>query len=195
VSISAEYRSLSQKLIVAFLERNRKHHRLGALGAADESVPRGPPPGAQRGPANLTDLDDVSTFISEIESDQKGVPILLKQYLKLDGRLLSYNVDPTSPTCSTSSSCRPAPHAEKGAAALHGPRQHAALPRVPRRNGTVPFFLQRRGLGLGPVFWGDNKPLLSPAARPSFRCERMRGDNNACYHPKKQALGQVPRLL
>jgi hypothetical protein len=42
----------------------------------------------------LSDLDDVSTFISEIESDQKGVPILLKQYLRLDGRLLSYNVDP-----------------------------------------------------------------------------------------------------
>ena len=51
-------------------------------------------PGAPLGPANLTDLDDVSTFISEIESDQKGVPILLKQYLRLEGRLLSYNVDP-----------------------------------------------------------------------------------------------------
>ena len=33
-------------------------------------------------------------FISEIEADQKGVPILLKQYLKLGGRLLGFNVDP-----------------------------------------------------------------------------------------------------
>ena len=49
--------------------------------------------GAPRGPAQLSDLEDVSTFISEIEADQKGVPILLKQYLRLDGRLLSYNVD------------------------------------------------------------------------------------------------------
>jgi hypothetical protein len=51
-------------------------------------------PGAPRGPSQLNDLEEVSTFISEIESDQKGVPILLKQYLRLDGRLLSYNVDP-----------------------------------------------------------------------------------------------------
>jgi hypothetical protein len=51
-------------------------------------------PGASLSPAHGTDLEEVSSFISEIESDQKGVPILLKQYLRLDGRLLSYNVDP-----------------------------------------------------------------------------------------------------
>ena len=36
----------------------------------------------------------MSTFISEIEADHKGVPILLKQYLRLGGRLLGFNVDP-----------------------------------------------------------------------------------------------------
>jgi putative hemolysin len=94
VSISADYRALSQRMIVAFLERNRK-----LTDWADWVRPTNPfretrRPGASRGPAHLTDLDEVSTFISEIESDQKGVPILLKQYLRLDGRLLSYNVDP-----------------------------------------------------------------------------------------------------
>jgi putative hemolysin len=94
VSISADYRSLSQRMIVAFLERNRK-----MTGWSDWVRPTNPFrearwPGAPRGPANLTDLEEVSTFISEIESDQKGIPILLKQYLRLDGRLLSYNVDP-----------------------------------------------------------------------------------------------------
>ena len=44
--------------------------------------------------ARLADLDEVSTFISEIEGDHKGVPILLRQYLKLGGRLLGFNVDP-----------------------------------------------------------------------------------------------------
>jgi putative hemolysin len=94
VSVSAEYRSLSQRLIVAFLERNRK------LTAWAQWVrPRNPfrearRPGMSVGPAHLHDLEDVSTFISEIEADQKGVPILLKQYLRLDGRLLSHNVDP-----------------------------------------------------------------------------------------------------
>lgn len=94
VSISADYRSLSQRLIVAFLERNRKLTRL-----ADWVRPRNPfrearRPGASLSPAHLTDLEEVSSFISEIEADQKGVPILLKQYLRLDGRLLGYNVDP-----------------------------------------------------------------------------------------------------
>ena len=94
VSISADYRSLSQRMIVAFLERNRK-----LTGWAEWVHPTNPfrakrRPGAPRGPAQLNDVEEVSTFISEIESDQKGVPILLKQYLRLDGRLLGYNVDP-----------------------------------------------------------------------------------------------------
>ena len=45
-------------------------------------------------PLQLRDLSDVSTFIGEIENDGKGVPILLRQYLKLGGRLLGFNVDP-----------------------------------------------------------------------------------------------------
>ena len=89
VSISAEYRSLSQQLIVAFLERNRK-----LTDWARWVRPTNPfRPGRGR-TASVSNLEDVSTFISEIEADQKGIPILLKQYLKLDGRLLSYNVDP-----------------------------------------------------------------------------------------------------
>jgi putative hemolysin len=94
VSISADYRSLSQRLIVAFLERNKK-----LTAWADWVRPTNPfkerrRPGASLSPAHLNDLEEVSSFISEIESDQKGVPILLKQYLRLEGRLLGYNVDP-----------------------------------------------------------------------------------------------------
>jgi len=94
VSISADYRSLSQKLIVAFLERNRKLTEWTRWVRPTNPFREVRQPGAALVPSNLNDLDDVSTFISEIESDQKGVPILLKQYLRLEGRLLSYNVDP-----------------------------------------------------------------------------------------------------
>jgi tryptophan synthase alpha subunit len=41
----------------------------------------------------LTDVENVSLLISEIEKDGKGVPVLLKHYLKLNGKLLSFNVD------------------------------------------------------------------------------------------------------
>ena len=38
---------------------------------------------------------EVSTLIAEIESERnRGVPILLRQYLKLNGKLLGFNVDP-----------------------------------------------------------------------------------------------------
>jgi putative hemolysin len=94
VSISAEYRSLSQRLIVAFLERNRKLTLWAEWVKPTNPFRATRRSGGSLSPAHLTDLEDVSTFISEIESDQKGVPILLKQYLRLDGRLLGYNVDP-----------------------------------------------------------------------------------------------------
>jgi tryptophan synthase alpha subunit len=40
------------------------------------------------------DIEELSALVADIETDQKGVPILLKQYLKLGGRLVSFNVDP-----------------------------------------------------------------------------------------------------
>jgi hypothetical protein len=39
------------------------------------------------------DLDDLSKLIADLESDGKGVPILVKQYLKTGGKLLACNVD------------------------------------------------------------------------------------------------------
>jgi hypothetical protein len=49
-------------------------------------------PGAENGTA--WDIEELSAFIADIETDQKGMPILLKQYLKLGGRLLGFNLDP-----------------------------------------------------------------------------------------------------
>jgi putative hemolysin len=41
----------------------------------------------------IRDIEIVSDMVSQMEHDQKGMPILLKQYLKLGGKLLSINVD------------------------------------------------------------------------------------------------------
>lgn len=94
VSISAGYRGASQRLLVAFLEQNRYAHPWSR-----HVRPRRPYHASRRDagrphPENLRDLDDVAAFIQDIEADQKGVPVLLKQYLKLGGRLLGFNVDP-----------------------------------------------------------------------------------------------------
>jgi putative hemolysin len=42
----------------------------------------------------LKDVEQLSKLVSRIEPDEKGIPILLKQYLKLGGRLLGFNTDP-----------------------------------------------------------------------------------------------------
>ena len=42
----------------------------------------------------LRDSDELSSMTADIEADGKGIPVLLKQYLKLGGRLLAFNVDP-----------------------------------------------------------------------------------------------------
>jgi putative hemolysin len=94
VSISADYRSASQKLIVAFLEQNKYIHEWSGWVRPRVSTRPDRTKGYPLSPGQLRDLDDVSSFIAEIEADHKGVPILLKQYLRLGGRLLGFNVDP-----------------------------------------------------------------------------------------------------
>ncbi|MCS7073452.1 MAG: glycerol acyltransferase, partial [Bacteroidia bacterium] len=43
---------------------------------------------------SIKDLSDVQDLISEIEKAELSVPVLLRQYLKLGGRILAFNVDP-----------------------------------------------------------------------------------------------------
>lgn len=42
----------------------------------------------------LREVDELSGLIAEIEEDRKGIPVLLRQYLKLGGEILAFNVDP-----------------------------------------------------------------------------------------------------
>jgi hypothetical protein len=49
--------------------------------------------------ASECDIDDISALISELETDKKGVPVLLRHYLKMNGRIVSFNVDPDFGHC------------------------------------------------------------------------------------------------
>jgi hypothetical protein len=48
------------------------------------------PAGAIPAPGSL---DELSRRIAQLEHDGKGVPVLLRQYLQLGGRLLGFNLD------------------------------------------------------------------------------------------------------
>ena len=94
VSISANYHSASQQLIAAFLNQNAYTHPWSRWVHPRSPFRERPSRTIQRGVTGLRDLEDVSRFIAEIEADGKGVPVLLRQYLRLGGRLLGFNVDP-----------------------------------------------------------------------------------------------------
>lgn len=93
VSISPAYQGASQRLMVRFL---REHHF--AAEWAHLVRPRRPVRGshgvAPRYTAWVRDVEDVSQWVAHLEPDAKGMPVLLRQYLKLGGRLLGFNVDP-----------------------------------------------------------------------------------------------------
>ncbi|MEN3940598.1 GNAT family N-acyltransferase [Prosthecobacter sp. SYSU 5D2] len=95
VSISRDYDSLSQKMMVEFLQGNCLHEDLASF-----VKPRNPFRYLRTRrlmrefiSANLRDVDDCSALISSVETDGKGIPILLKHYLRLSGTILSFNVD------------------------------------------------------------------------------------------------------
>jgi hypothetical protein len=42
----------------------------------------------------LSTLADLQAVVSDAEADRKGLPVLLREYLKLGGKFLDFNLDP-----------------------------------------------------------------------------------------------------
>ena len=93
VSISNDYHPVSQQLMVRFLQRNRMEPERASL-----VKPRQPFPRSDRAATlidlNVSDLRIIATLLSTVEEQDVGIPVLLRQYLKLNGRILGFNVDP-----------------------------------------------------------------------------------------------------
>ncbi len=91
VSISNEYQSISRELMVSFLERHASlRDWMGLVATKNPFRKTARTPLPQAG----FDLDDLSAVVSDLEPTRAGVPILLRQYLKLGGKLLGFNIDP-----------------------------------------------------------------------------------------------------
>lgn len=93
VSISNDYSHLSRSLMVEFLRQEKMHDSWSALVQARMPFVSHLPSPHEGTMRRCTSVDNVTAAISEIENDKKGVPILLKHYLKLNARVLSFNVD------------------------------------------------------------------------------------------------------
>ena len=91
VSISNQYQAVSRELMVAFLERHASLREWIGLIAS-----RNPFRIRYRDslPVERLDLEDLADCVADLEPSRTGVPVLLRQYLKLGGKLLGFNVDP-----------------------------------------------------------------------------------------------------
>jgi putative hemolysin len=96
VSISAEYNSMSKLLLVRFFEMNRLlpdlARKLRPRNPHKLAVPRDFD--ARAWSTVVRDLDEVNQLVADLESDGKPMPVLLRQYMKMNARLIGFNVDP-----------------------------------------------------------------------------------------------------
>ena len=94
VSISPHYSAVSRSLITAYLS-DRAAHEMAHLVAARRSFRNRALRNSQvkQFVTMAASIEDLSVSISDIEDDGKGIPVLIRQYLKAGGRVLGFSVD------------------------------------------------------------------------------------------------------
>jgi putative hemolysin len=90
VSISSRYQDVSQHLLRAFLAEQHGDAALAALVDPVNPPPMPPPARRAARPADAAELD---ALIASIEGGE-GIPVLLRQYLRLQATLIGFNIDP-----------------------------------------------------------------------------------------------------
>ncbi|MGA8270624.1 MAG: GNAT family N-acyltransferase, partial [Candidatus Sulfotelmatobacter sp.] len=95
VSISNDYSKSSREMIYRFFEARIRQDELAAMIEPRRPFrPAGLRPWDCRAMcAALRDLEGLSQPITDVENDGKGLPILLRQYAKIGGKLMGFNVD------------------------------------------------------------------------------------------------------
>lgn len=95
VSISNVYHPFSKLLMVTFLKYRFLEEKLSSM-----VFPRhpwrektSPPWNTEKLCAGLQDMDVLDRIIMQIEKNERGIPVLLKHYLKLGGRVAGFNID------------------------------------------------------------------------------------------------------
>jgi len=92
VSITNEYKNVSRQLMASFFESRNPEKELASL-----VTPRTPfryPAWVHALTQNMPDDEaELVSLLGDIEAD-KGLPVLIRQYLKLGGSILRFNLDP-----------------------------------------------------------------------------------------------------
>ena len=95
VSISSDYSEVSRQLMAGCLSMNNSDQVLTDLVRPTTPLKQKRQRfWSQQDLQGLKDVEKLSLLVQQIEKDNKGIPVLLKQYLKLRGELAAFNVDP-----------------------------------------------------------------------------------------------------
>lgn len=97
VSITADYRDASRNMLLRSLRLSNFSPELARFIKPRNAPRKTKKKEEWQNPLFndlIGDVDEVSKIIQDIEKDHKGVPILIKQYLKLGGKILAFNLDP-----------------------------------------------------------------------------------------------------
>ena len=96
VSMSNNYHETSRQLVARFFNQETCQR-----GEQPSVCPRNPfkmkeiPGSGTTGQTcRIPDMEALSEMVSEIEKDGKGIPVLIRQYMKMGGKVLACNVDP-----------------------------------------------------------------------------------------------------
>ncbi len=100
VSMSSDYSEISREVMIRFLEKHRsspelarmvkpkKPPKLKRLKRLDVSLPE----------SAFDDPENLGSIVDDIEVG-RGIPVLYRQYMKLGGRILAFNIDPEFGDC------------------------------------------------------------------------------------------------
>lgn len=95
VSVSSDYTTRSRALIHEYLKCHCMNQQL-----AQDVAAKTPPTGmellgedAALLPSALGNLQHLSALVSDLEPDTRSIPVLLRQYLRLGGQMIAFNVD------------------------------------------------------------------------------------------------------
>jgi putative hemolysin len=92
VSISSRYADQTRELLMSFLEQNHRDDALAELVSAVTPYEASRPRTAEYADVPRT-ADEAEAMVTRLS--EQGMPVLLRHYLKLNARLLGFNVDPS----------------------------------------------------------------------------------------------------
>ena len=93
VSISNSYSGVSRELMVEYLSTHAAETHMARYVQPRRPFRYKRTAVSDLKPAVPRSIEELSRAIAQIEPDQKGIPILLRQYLRLGGRIIAFNVD------------------------------------------------------------------------------------------------------